>query len=426
MKLSISLTGIFVFILVLSWSCKHNPAPTGIIEMVKVNGKVIPKINLGLVDDSATTIKLSELFEGFQIIPLETKKECLIGNMPKVEFGGQSILLFTQAGVGPCLVLKFDKNGKFIRQFGRGGKGPGEHVGYMVDELSFFPDQKQVFISFQGENQLFTDDGEFLRQVKNPVELTSGIKRFNDSIWMTHGALAGNPDYRRDSIRLLMFDAHGSEIKVWPRTLFPPANRNGYSPGGWGTSLYKYLNRWQIYSPGDDTLYQIDLNRLDPVAVLNPGPEGFAYNKVIDPSQFEGTYSLKILKETEKHWYIEKTVVNKSKLSEYGPGRWGGEVETSDFLIVVDKKTGLARNICFEDDFLGILAKHQNHESVRWTDDGHPFISFLGIQLKESITTALKNENLDARIRARLEQLDKQVTSDSNPVIVVMTTKEDL
>ncbi len=65
-------------LILLLFSCKSTPTRTGIIEMVKVNGKEIPKINLGEVDDSATTIKLSDLFEDFRIIPLETKKEGLI------------------------------------------------------------------------------------------------------------------------------------------------------------------------------------------------------------------------------------------------------------------------------------------------------------------------------------------------------------
>jgi len=329
--------------------------------------------------------------------------------MPNIGISDQSILLYTQVGIGPCRVLEFDLNGKYIKEFGRGGKGPGEHGGYLVDELSYYPEKKQVFIAFSGsgdENQLFSSDGKFLSQIKNPVELTQGIKRFNDSVWMTPGEISCNPEFRHDSLRLIMYAANGKEIQVWPRTIYPTENRSGYSPG-------------------DDTLYKIGLDRLNPVAVFNLGPKGEVYNKYVNASQMPGTCSIKMALETERHWYLIKTTTTKFDLREYEPGRWGGTYEAREFLLVIDKKTGTARNVRFEDDFLGILSEPQNPETIRWTDDGQPFISFIVIQLKESIKIALKKENPEQKIRSKLEQLDKQITEDSNPVILLMKTKED-
>ncbi|MEA1875577.1 MAG: hypothetical protein U9N86_01820 [Bacteroidota bacterium] len=43
------------------------------LEYAVVNGEKIPIIRLDLVDDSATNIPLSVLFEEVEIIPLETK-----------------------------------------------------------------------------------------------------------------------------------------------------------------------------------------------------------------------------------------------------------------------------------------------------------------------------------------------------------------
>jgi hypothetical protein len=139
MKRILQLTCLTLLMLAMAWSCKTRDSKTGIIEIVTIGGKEIPKIHLELTDDSATTVKLSEMFGDFRIIPLETRKESMISYPGKICITNHSILTWTQVGIGPCRVLEFDLNGKFIREFGGGGKGPGEHIGYFVDELTWFP-----------------------------------------------------------------------------------------------------------------------------------------------------------------------------------------------------------------------------------------------------------------------------------------------
>ncbi|MCX6226840.1 MAG: 6-bladed beta-propeller [Bacteroidia bacterium] len=428
MKRKISFGSLFALMILLLFSCQSTPTRTGIIEMVSINGKEIPKINLGEVDDSATTIKLSDLFEDFQIIPLETGKECLISYPGKICLTGHSILTWTQVGMGPCRVLEFGLDGTFRKGFGGGGKGPGEHGGYFVDELSWYPVKKEIFISFAGmgpENQLFAEDGKYLGPIVNPVELISGLKRFNDTIWMTPCEIAGHPEFRRDSIRLILFQADGREVKVWPRTIYPPSGKTGYSPTGWGSSLYQYDNQWRIYSPGDDTLYEVGPDRLVPLAILDAGPKGRPYNQVIDPSAIIGKCSYRVIRETEHHWYLDKNIITMTELQGSG-NNWGGMFDISEFLLVIDKRTGEARNLRFEDDFLGLTRKSMKRHLVSWTDKGEPYLAFIAVELKESIKTALNKENLDPKIRARLEELDRQITVDSNPIIVLMKTKGDL
>jgi len=425
MKIRFILIGPSFILAIAFFSCKTNTnAGYGIIERIPASGKVIPKIHLEQIDDSASTVRLTELFSDFRIIPLETGKECMIAYPGGICLTGHSILTWTQVGMGPCRVLEFDLNGKFIREFGRGGKGPGEHVGYLVEEITWFPDHRELLISFAGmgdENQLFDEDGQFLGSVKVPVELTQGVKSFNDTIWMTPGSIAGTTQYRRDSIRLILYKEDGGEIKVWPREHYLPVNQTGYSPDGWRTSLYQYNNQWQIWSPGDDTLYRISLASLEPVAVFSRGPKGQPYNEFIDPARIIGTHLFKVVKETAEQWFIEKWTITVAELEGSG-NRWGGFFDMNQFLLTIDKKSGLGRNLRFTDDYLGILPESGSRLPVQWTGQGEPYLSFIAVDLKESIRKTLKKENLDPEIRSRLEQLDKQVTDDSNPVIITMKT----
>ncbi len=422
MNRSFSLICYFLILAFAFSSCKTNSKQFGIIENIHVNGQVIPKIHLEEIDDSASTINLSEFFTDFRIIPLETRKECMIAYPGTICLTGHSILTWTQVGVGPCRVLEFDMDGKFIREFGRGGKGPGEHVGYLVEEITWLPDEKEILISFAGmgdEKQLFDEKGNFLREIKVPVELTQGVKRLNDTVWMTPGSIAGPVNYRRDSIRLILYTTGGKEIKVWPRTVYLPAHQTGYSPDGWRTSFYQFNGQWQICSPGDDTLYRISMDRLEPVAIFNRGIKGQPYNEYIEPSRIVGTYLFKVVEETKNQWFIEKWTVTKAELERYGDF-WGGSFNMNEFFLIVDKVTGKGKNLRFMDDYLGILPESPSRLPVQWTEQGEPFLSFVALDLKESIAKAIKKENLDPEIRKRLQQLDSQLSIESNPVIVIM------
>ena len=117
-----------------------------------------------------------------------------------------------------------------------------------------------------------------------------------------------------------------------------------------------------------------------------------------------------------------KSVTTKAELSEYRPGHWGGMFDIKEFMIRVDKETGSSGNLRFTDDFLGILSDTGPYRMVQWRD-GHPFIVFMALELKESIKKALKKDDLDPSIRTRLVQLDRQVTADSNPVLLMMKVK---
>jgi hypothetical protein len=114
--------------------------------------------------------------------------------------------------------------------------------------------------------------------------------------------------------------------------------------------------------------------------------------------------------------------VKKAELQEYQPDQWGGMFESKEEFLRVRKENGHAQNLRFRDDFLGIVADTGNYRNIEWSD-GQPYIVLMAPELKESIKTALQKTDLDPDIRKRLEQLDGEVTEDSNPVIIMMDVK---
>ena len=108
------LQNLFIIIIVLLLGgCKAKENNFTGFETTIVNGIEIPIINLEQVEDSAKIINLSALVSNIDIIPLETKKECLIGNAFP-HFSDSLLFVWTQAG-RIAYLYEFDQGGKFIR-----------------------------------------------------------------------------------------------------------------------------------------------------------------------------------------------------------------------------------------------------------------------------------------------------------------------
>jgi hypothetical protein len=77
---------------------------------------------------------LSDFANNIKYIPLETNDSCLLSNI--------SYLCLTQENIfisDTKVLYQFDENGRFIRQIGKIGRGPGEHgsrIKFAVDELN--------------------------------------------------------------------------------------------------------------------------------------------------------------------------------------------------------------------------------------------------------------------------------------------------
>lgn len=107
-------------------------------------------------------IKLSEVASGVKYIPLETTDESLLE---------QDILDATFAG-GYLFVsdykklLQFTLDGKFIRQIGKAGQGPGEYTESILG-VSYNETLKEVYLSDPRQSKLhvYSFDGTFLRDI---------------------------------------------------------------------------------------------------------------------------------------------------------------------------------------------------------------------------------------------------------------------
>ena len=95
-------------------------------------------------------------------LPLETKEECLIGRIDKLESDGNQLFIFDESNSS---VFRFSqKDGSFLNRIGNKGRGPGEYTG--LADMSVDKKKKEVCLTDSRGFKLmyFNYDGNLLRE----------------------------------------------------------------------------------------------------------------------------------------------------------------------------------------------------------------------------------------------------------------------
>ena len=127
------------------------------------------------------TIGLSQVASKLEYIQLETKDDCLL-------WGGVKKYLFTDDFIfisNKDHILKFSREGKFIRKIGAPGRGPGEID--LIVNMSILPDKKLIIVQTNVGRKLlyFTFDGDFVKTVTF-TSFVPYVKVLRDGKYLTH------------------------------------------------------------------------------------------------------------------------------------------------------------------------------------------------------------------------------------------------
>jgi hypothetical protein len=165
MKKTIPLVIMIIALVLVSCSGKKaNPD-----NKSEVHSKVATQI-LNLPESGEDTLKVSYFADTVIYIPLETTKRSLIKYIDQL-WMNDSVILINNGG---DVLLMFKQNGKFIRQIGKPGRGPGEYgVIYHFDVIR---DTIYISSSVRRGFYRYTFDGNFCDEIKlnyEPVYFTS-------------------------------------------------------------------------------------------------------------------------------------------------------------------------------------------------------------------------------------------------------------
>lgn len=102
--------------------------------------------------------KLSSLLEYFEIIPLETSDDCLIGEIYTVKKrNGRYYIQHTNQR----RLDVFDENGKHLNTIGRVGNGPGEYAAI----CDYDADEKNIYLFSPGKMMFYDINGNFQKEI---------------------------------------------------------------------------------------------------------------------------------------------------------------------------------------------------------------------------------------------------------------------
>ena len=115
-----------------------------------------------VVPEKGTPYNIYELIDTVFFVPLETKGNCLIGEVSKIIADSNSIFVLDKNNGS---VLKFDYHGKFLCRFGNRGNGPGEFV--KLYDMALDYENKQIcLLDLDGGKQIFFSyNGKYIKDV---------------------------------------------------------------------------------------------------------------------------------------------------------------------------------------------------------------------------------------------------------------------
>jgi hypothetical protein len=237
----------------------------------EVNDKIASQV-LHFPKSGEDTLKASYFADTVIYIPLETTKESFIESIYQL-WMNDSVILINNWGGG---LLMFKQNGKFIKQIGKKGRGPGEygsiyHFDVIRDTIYISSTVRRGFLRY-------TFDGTFCDEIKlnyEPVYFSSTADQ-----------------------KLTCYDQGAGKIYVYNKTLHAPPDTitveygvtiDRYKYMVYLLSGYNYLQKTQtgllFNSFLSDTVWNITGDKKEPAFILNMKDKLLPYDRQIEFSK---------------------------------------------------------------------------------------------------------------------------------------------
>lgn len=176
-------------------------------------------LNLSSIKNNIDYIFASDLISDIEYIPLETTSECLIDGQYGVHISENYILV--SSGGTQC--IQFSAEGKYIRNIGKRGRGPGEYTDF-ISNVVIDENSDLIFIISSIEIIAYRISGEYVKKLdllkfKQIAGLSSSsfltIKHWKDDLF---GA-SFNLDSGKDPYSFILFSLDGEVIKIFPNNI---------------------------------------------------------------------------------------------------------------------------------------------------------------------------------------------------------------
>ncbi len=277
---------IYLFILLfLAFSCKSDKN-----DLVKFDPRIIDK----------KEITLSQIADNISYTPLDN-------NIQLGDFGDFHYPVFINSEIflyeNKIGVLVFDRTGKFIRQIGSKGRGPGEYrygIDFTVDKMT-----ETIYINDLGDIKVYNKEGQFLRSflLKQHGDMINSIKFFNSMLFAFYAI-----QFENTPNEWIAFDTLGNVITSQKRRI-----AQFISNVGGGESAYYYNDKIAYWNQYSDTIFLISKDFLQtPSFLVSPGDHRYPKSMVNSPTELSNCMSLRQIFETH-NFIIARYILNEEK-----------------------------------------------------------------------------------------------------------------
>lgn len=335
-------------------------------------------------------IPLSMLTEELQIVPLDNRDEALVGGWVRTTVSDNYILVSNNRQVPYKL---FGRDGKFICTVGSFGQGPNEYQLTYAEQLDEQHDR--IYIMSWNADKILVFDLKGNPQPYIPLNtrVPKGKLRVNtadSTVIVTTLPFEGSPEV------VWVQDMHGNRKQsVAPGHLMVPRDFSNEVMDARNTSAYDVMLLTIMPEAKQDSLYHYNLekNRLEPrFTTLFTGEKMPWHGYTELPHHFMGDGSFPVR--------VSATTFQGSAPAYY----------------IVDKTTLKGNFMRLKNDFLHISA---------WPSfsNGYYTANMEPMTLKEQLEEALREENLDESVQARIKACLSSLDENGNNVILLAKLK---
>ena len=391
MKKNLIKTGAIAAAIVLAASCGSGNGDGNLIS-----------VNFNRVDKAPAT-NISELVGEPEFIALDSRVDAFATGY-NYAFSDHYICIGASMR-GPAKL--YDRaTGKFLCDVGTIGRGPGEYLNTYgaprIDEedgtIWLLPWQTKTLLGFD------IATGKF----KKEVPLKYGVPKGQFSVDSKAGTVTVAALPFRDIVPMIAWqqDMQGNvlwEIPSGHLTLTPDFSNeiesNGNVEGAFDLSLI-------TWSGGSDSLYVINEGRLDPVYTID-------FNTKEVESE---DYNLNVNEDAPIHSYIMLPDRFITSVSYPVQTEWGFSTGKPEY-VITDRRTGESVRTTFFNDYLARETDYASFTGGYWYTVTDPET------FAEDAEKALKEGNLSDENKARIQEILKDLTPESNNIVILAPLK---
>lgn len=357
------------------------------------------RMDVGKNISNIKSVPLSSIGNKLEYIALETTSESMLARASNIKMTDSFIFVSDGAKI-----LEFDKNGRYIRKIGTQGRGPGEYLNlcdFCIDRSA-----GRIYILDEMALLVFDFEGKFIESARLPFfSLHFVLKDPGNLIYYS----TNMPGPSTDSV----FSWYGTDVHGKNLIKFENFHKRINRGAPLGTSpIYTYIGIAHFMEFGSDTLLFLKKSKPEPYAIfdfgnlkMDPDPD------ILVPSREEAFNRLKL-----KLWPV---IINEDKSNIFVTYVWG--FSSTMNMSIFNKKTSetiFLENNGFVNDLDGALPfwpRYIDNNNIL-VDQADAFKLIKRInEIKSSDTT-----DKTSKMTEQLELLSKQLTENSNPVLIVL------